>query len=43
MRANTQRIFELLSKGSFLSVDTTEQEARHLYNDIEENFADYES
>lgn len=43
MRANTQRIFELLSKGSFLSVDTTEQEAKHLYNDIEENFADYES
>ena len=43
MRTNTQRIFELLSKGSFLSVDTTEQEAKHLYNDIEENFADYES
>lgn len=43
MRANTQRIFEILSRGSFLSVDTTNQEAKHLYDDIEENFADYES
>ena len=43
MRANTQRIYELLSKGTFLSVDTIDQEAKHLYNDIEENFADYET
>lgn len=43
MRANTQRIYELLSKGTFLSVDTTDNEAKHLYADIEENYADYEA
>ena len=42
MRANTQRIFELLSKGAFLSVDSTDLEVKHLYDDIEENFTDYE-
>lgn len=43
MRANTQRIFELLSKGGFLSVDSTDHEVKRLYDDIEENFADYEA
>ena len=43
MRANTQRIYELLSKGTFLSVDTIDQEAKHRYNDIEVNCADYET
>lgn len=43
MRANTQKIFERMSKGSFLSVDSTDQEIKHLYDDIEENFSDYES
>ena len=43
MRANTQRIYELLSKGTFLSVDTTDIELKHLYDDIEENFSDYET
>lgn len=43
MRANTQRIFELLIKGGFLSVDSTYQEVKHLYDDIEENFSDYEA
>lgn len=43
MRTNTQRIYELLSKGTFLSVDTIDHDAKHLYNDIEENFADYEA
>ena len=42
MRANTQRIYELLSKGAFLSVDSTDLEVKHLYDDIEENFTDYE-
>ena len=32
-----------MSKGAFLSVDSTDQEVKHLYVDIEENYADYES
>ena len=36
MRANTQRIYELLSKGVFLSVDSTDVELKHLYDDVEE-------
>jgi len=43
MRANTQKIFERMSKGGFLSVDSTDQEIKHLYDDIEENFSDYGS
>ena len=43
MRTNTQQIFERMSKGGFLSVDSTDQEVKHLYDDIEENYADYES
>lgn len=43
MRANTQKIFERLSKGAFLSVDSSDLEIKHLYNDVEENYADYES
>lgn len=43
MRANTQKIFECLSKGAFLSVDSTDLEIKNLYNDIEENYADYET
>ena len=43
MRANTQQIFERMSKGGFLSVDSTDQEVKHLYDDIEENYADYEA
>ena len=41
MRNNTQRIYERLSRGEFLSVDSTEASIRHLYEDIEENFDDY--
>ena len=43
MRANTQQIFERMSKGGFLSDDSTDQEVKHLYDDIEENYADYEA
>ena len=43
MRTNTQRIYELLSKGAFLSVDSTDLEVKHLYDDVEENFSDYEA
>ena len=41
MRNNTQRIYERLSRGEFLSVDSTDSSIRHLYEDIEENFSDY--
>lgn len=41
MRNNTQRIYEHLSRGEFLSVDSTEPSIRHLYEDIEENIEDY--
>lgn len=41
MRTNTQQIFERLSKGEFLSVDSSNQTIKHLFNDIEENYQDY--
>ena len=41
MRNNTQRIYERLSRGEFLSVDSADTSIRHLYEDIEENFDDY--
>ena len=41
MRNNTQRIYERLSRGEFLSVDSSDTSTRHLYEDIEENFDDY--
>lgn len=41
MRNNTQRIYERLSRGEFLSVDNTDSSIRHLYEDIEENVEDY--
>lgn len=41
MRNNTQRIYERLSRGEFLSVDSTDASIRHLYEDIEENVEDY--
>lgn len=41
MRNNTQRIYERLSRGEFLSVDSSDTSIRHLYEDIEENLDDY--
>ena len=41
MRNNTQRIYERLSRGEFLSVDSSDTTIRHLYEDIEENYDDY--
>ena len=41
MRNNTQRIYERLTRGEFLSVDSSDTSIRHLYEDIEENFDDY--
>lgn len=41
MRNNTQRIYERLNHGEFLSVDSSDTSIRHLYKDIEENFDDY--
>lgn len=43
MRTNTQRIYEILSKGAFLSIDSTDVEVKHLYDDVEENYSDYEA
>ena len=41
MRNNTQRIYERLSRGEFLSVDSADSTVRHLYDVIEENLDDY--
>ena len=41
MRNNTQRIYEKLSRGEFLSVDSTEPSIRHLYEVLEENVDEY--
>ena len=41
MRNNTQRIYERLNHGEFLSVDSSDTSIRHLYEDIEVNFDDY--
>lgn len=41
MRNNTQRIYDRLSRGEFLSVDSIDTSIRHLYEDLEENFDDY--
>lgn len=43
MRTNTQKIYERMSKGAFISVDSTDQEIKRLYADIEENFMEYEN
>lgn len=41
MRNNTKRIYDRLSRGEFLSVDSADSTVRHLYDDIEENLEDY--
>lgn len=41
MRNNTKRIYDRLSRGEFLSVDSAGSTVRHLYDDIEENLDDY--
>lgn len=41
MRNNTRRIYERLSRGEFISVDSIDSSNRHLYEDMEENFDDY--
>ena len=43
MRSKTQQIFERLNKGSFLSVDSIDADEKHLYDEIEENYAEYEA
>jgi len=43
MRANTQKIYDRLSKGAFIAIDSTDVEVRQLFTDIEENRDDYES
>lgn len=41
MRNNTQRIYELLSKGDFLCYDSNVREKRDFYRDLEENKSEY--
>ena len=41
MRNNTQKIFDKLSKGEFISADSTDNAYKVLVNDIEENYEDY--
>lgn len=41
MRNNTKRIYDRLSRGEFLSVDSADSTVRHLYDDIEEILDDY--
>lgn len=41
MRNNTKRIYDRLSRGEFLSVDSADSTVRHLYDDIEDNLEDY--
>lgn len=43
MRNNTQKIYERLIRGNFISVDSCDTEIKRLYTDIEENVSDYES
>lgn len=43
MRANTQKIYDRLIRGGFLAVDTIDSDLRHLYEDVDENFDDYQS
>ena len=43
MRNNTQQIFERLSRGEFLAVDSADITTKHLYADVEENEEDYAS
>lgn len=41
MRNNTLKIYEKLNRGEFISVDSINPENKHLYEEIEDNFADY--
>lgn len=41
MRNNTQRIYDILNKGCFISSDSLDSVTRHLFEDIEENYEDY--
>ena len=41
MRANTQKIHERLSRGAFITADSTDLYVKHLFIDIEENYGDY--
>lgn len=40
MRTNTQRIYELMSRGTFISVDSADTEIKHLYADIVDKLVD---
>lgn len=38
----TKEIFEILSKGGFISQNSISQQRAHLYDDIEDNFQEYQ-
>ena len=41
MRSNTQAIYDSLSKGQFLSIDSSDAKVKALYKDIDDNMEDY--
>lgn len=41
MRNNTLKIYEILNRGGFISADSSDYTAKHLFEDIEENYEDY--
>lgn len=41
MRNNTQRIYDTLNRGGFISADSIDMSTRRLFEDIEENYEDY--
>lgn len=38
----TKEIFDILSKGGFISLNSISQQRAHLYDDIEDNFQEYQ-
>lgn len=41
MLNNTQKIYERLIRGGFLSIDSSKTEIKHLYQDVEDNYEEY--
>lgn len=41
MRANTRKIFEILSRGSFITIDS--HDTHNLFQDLDENYEEYKS
>lgn len=41
MLNNTQKIYERLIRGGFLSADSTKSEIKHLFQDVDDNYEEY--